>query len=952
MRLTQSTKVWLLATLVTGWHAPLWAQEADVSEPDVPLVVEQPVPAEEIEEVVVTGRFISASQQLVNERMNDAFATDLLGADTISRLGDSTVASALRRVPGLTLVQDKFVYIRGLGERYSQTTLNGAFIPSPDLTRNVIPLNVFPTSVVESLRVQKSYSPSLSANFGGGAVDIRTKGIPDGFEFKFEAGIGFNSENPSKVNTYRGGSDDDLGTDDGTRALSSELLDGVVSYQGNPNVNNIFAVLQTQDPNATFFDAQTENRNLGALLNRNLALKETSADPDYKFRANVGNSHELNDEWSFGYALGGSYETDWRWRRTRTATFGEPEEENGVREESTRSVNIAGTLNLGLQFTEDHQIDTTTLFLRNTDDETEVFDFFNENSRKSDGQGFRDYRFDFEERNMLTNQIKGTHYLGEATREKLGGLSKLIGWLPEETQIEWFYSDSTAETDIPNRVIINAETDTDRDTGEVLAVAVVRGSSAGEYRFTELEDEVQNWAWKGMVPIFRGDHYFEIAGGYDHAQKSRTYEQSEFSLGFLGVGDQSILDVQDGRLDQVFSDANIFARPVDDPLTAVDESLNYINDVVFDRQGSNTNSYLAATMTDAVWGTFDWTWKDTWRVAVGARWEDYRQVAVEWNPFGFSAEDPQITTDPDVLDERSFNEDKVYPSLGLTYIGDLWAETFQLRLGYSETAVRPDLRELTGSSYIDPITGDLVRGNPGVVPSDVENIDLRAEWFFANGDNLTVTLFQKDIENPIEFFEIAASDTTIAREILNADSSEVRGIELEGLKELAFLGGIFDTLFVQGNLTIQETELVPGNPNDPNDTGTSDVSCFVTESQGNTVRVVQNNCELSGASEYVANFMLGFDSRDSKHTASLIYNVFGERVFAFGRFGPDAIEEPFESLDFTYFWYPTDRITFKAKAQNILGSTIEIKRSEPGRSVTVFEEDPGTTMSVAVQIDF
>ncbi len=953
MRLTKTTKLWLLATLVTGWQSPLLAQEESSDEPVAPPAVEPPaIEVEAIDEVVVTGRFISASQELVNERMNDAFATDLLGADTISRLGDSTVASALRRVPGLTLVQDKFVYIRGLGERYSQTTLNGAFIPSPDLTRNVIPLNVFPTSVVESLRVQKSYSPELSANFGGGAVDIRTKGIPDGFVLRFEAGVGLNSENPSNVTTYRGGSDDDLGTDDGTRALSSDLLDGVTAFQGNPNVNNIFSFLQGQDSSATFFDAQTANRNLGVLLNRNLALQETSADPDYGFRANVGNSHEINNDWSFGYSVGGSYDTDWRWRQTRTATFGEPEEENGVREETTRSVNIAGTLNLGVQFTEDHQIDTTTLFLRNTDDETEVFDFFNENSRKSDGQGFRDYRFDFEERNMLTNQIKGTHYLGEATRERIGGLANFIKWLPEETSIEWFYSDSTAETDIPNRVIFNTETDTDRDTGEVLGISVVRGSSAAEYRFTELEDEVQNWGWKGNIPFYRGNHVIEIAGGYDHAQKSRTYEQSEFSLGFLGVSDPSLLVVTDGRVGDVFSDTTIFARAADNPLTAIDESLNYVNDVVFDRQGSNTNSYLAATMTDSVWGTIDWTWNDTWRVAAGARWEDYRQLAVEWNPFGFSEDDPQITTDPDVLAERSFKEDQVYPSFGLTYIGDLWAETFQLRLGYSETAVRPDLRELTGSSYIDPITGDLVRGNPGVVPSDVTNIDLRAEWFFANGDNLTVTLFQKDIDNPIEFFEIAASDTTIAREILNADSSEVQGIEIEGLKELAFLGGIFDTLFVQGNLTVQDTELVPGNPNNPNDSGTSDVSCFVTESQGNSVRVVKNNCQLSGASEYVANFMLGFDSRDSKHTASLIYNVFGERVFAFGRFGPDAIEQPFESLDFTYFWYPTDRITLKAKAQNILGSTIEIKRSEPGRSVTVFEEDPGTTMSLAVQIDF
>ena len=328
-------------------------------------------------------------------------------------------------------------------------------------------------------------------------------------------------------------------------------------------------------------------------------------------------------------------------------------------------------------------------------------------------------------------------------------------------------------------------------------------------------------------------------------------------------------------------------------------------------------------MTDSIWGQLDWTWNDRWRVVAGARWEDYRQAAVEWNPFGMTQSSPQVTTDEDTLRSGVFNEDKVYPAFAVTYMDDLWAENFQLRLGLSQTAVRPDLREITGSSYIDPITGDLVRGNPGVVPSDVDNIDLRAEWFFGNGDNLTITAFYKDITNPIEFFEIPASDTTIAREIVNAQSAEVQGVEVEMLKELSFLGGYFDTLFVQGNFTVQDSELVAGpNANVPT----------------NPVR------KLTGASDYVANVMLGFDSPNAKHTASIIYNVFGERLFVAGRNGaPDGFEQPFHSLDLTYFWYPTDRITIKAKAQNILDESIEIERS----GVVVFEEDPGTTLSLA-----
>lgn len=933
-----------LVAALASWQGVAAGQEQPtVTQP----VIEEQDAGKSVDEVVVTGRFISSSQQLVNERLNDAFATDLLGADTIRRLGDSTVAAALRRIPGLSLVQDKFIYIRGLGERYSSTTLNGAQIPSPDLTRNVIPLNVFPTSIVESLRVQKSYSPAISANFGGGAVDIRTKGIPDMFTVRIEGGFGYNDINPSNINTYPGGGDDNFGTDDGTRALSPVISAGLAEYQGDPSVNNIrLALLRSGSdlgPSELTFAAETLNRDLGVALNRDIGIQRESVDPDYIVRASVGNKFDIGQDWQAGFAVGGSYEEETSWRRTLSADFAQPEELNGVREESTKSVNIAGTLNLGLTFLSDHEISTTSLFLRNTDDETEVFDYFNENRLKSSGRGVREYRLEFEEREMETHQITGTHYLGDETRTRFGFLDSILGFLPEESSVTWFYSDSEATTDIPNRVQVDSFTTNDPVTGEVLTEAVQLSSAAGDFRFTELEDLVEHYGWQGMVPLSFGSNHVELSGGWDHAQKARTYKQTQFSLGFLSVEDQSVLE---GPLDEVFSDANILATvPDPDPSNPVPGAEVYVNDAIFDRQGANTNSYLAATMTDSAWGKIDWTFADTFRFAAGARWEDYSQVGIPWNPFSYSQQTPQVTGDPNELVDAVFKEDKIYPAASITYMGDLWADTFQLRLGYSETTVRPDLREITGSSYIDPITGDLTRGNSSVVPSDVENIDLRAEWFFGNGDNFTVTLFDKQIDNPIEFFEIPASDTTIAREILNADAASIQGVEVEFLKELGFLGSIGDMFFVQGNVTYQwDRELTPGSSG-------GDVSCERRDDNGN---VVANDCNLSGASEYVVNFMLGFDAPNSRHTASLIYNVFSERLFAFGRFGPDAFEQPFDSLDMTYFWYPTDRMTVKLKAQNLLDSSVKIQRTDAalGRTVTVFEEKPGRFVSASVSWGF
>jgi TonB-dependent receptor len=874
--------------------------------------------AEAIEEVVVTGRFISSSQQLVNERMSDAYATDLLGEDTIARLGDSTVGDALRRMPGLSLVGGKFVYIRGLGERYSSTFLNGAQIPSPDLTRNVIPLDVFPTSVVESLRVQKAWSPYLPANFGGGSVDIRTKGIPDGFVMSFEIGSGSNSEASGSGLTYPGGSDDKYGTDDGTRALSQDLLNAINTFQGQIGVQSILSTLQRQDPAATLADAQFVNRSLAAELNRSYVPQSKSLPADVNVRGAIGNNWELNDDWEFGAVVGGSYQTDWRKTTALARNFIFPEQRTDTEQETTETVTIAGTASFGLKFTEDHSIETTTLWLRNTDDETAVTDFFNENREKSDGLGWRGYRFQYEERNMLTNQIAGEHYLGEATRERLPEFfSKLTAALPVDTKFDWFYSDSESTTDIPNQLSVSAQTTTDLDSGAVLAEALVQSSQSADYRFTDLDDEVENYGWSLALPLETRRSIVEFSGGWQHARKSRTYSQSQFSLGALAVDDTATLALP---LDQAYSDDVIFDQA---------------NNFVFDRQGTNNESYIAATMTDAAFGAIDWTLDDTWRVAAGARWENYRQAAVNWNPYGYSEAQPQVTTDPVELEEGTFSSDEIYPSAALTYMTEFWADTFQLRFAWSETAVRPDLREITDSSYIDPITGDLTRGNAGVRPSDVTNYDIRAEWFFENGDNLTVTLFRKEIEKPIEFFESAASDTTIAREILNANEATVEGVELEFLKELSFLGSFFDTMFIQGNLTLQDSELIC-DANDP---------AFACEADAptNSVR------PLSGASEYVVNVMLGFDAPNSKHTASLIYNEFGERLYVAGRNGaPDGYEQPFQSLDATYFWYPTDSMTLKLKAQNILADTITIERE----GVTVFEEDPGVTYSVSFQWSF
>ncbi len=178
--------------------------------------------SKEVQEITVAApRIQNSVEALLEMRKQTQNVADVLGAEAMSRNGDSDAASSLRRVTGLTLVNGKYVYVRGLGERYSSVLLNGSQVPSPDPSRRVVPLDLFPISILESITVQKSFSPNRPAEFGGGLIELQTKNIPK--EFTGSLSLGFSSDQFSTTQSYIGGKNDFLGFDDGTREMPSEI---------------------------------------------------------------------------------------------------------------------------------------------------------------------------------------------------------------------------------------------------------------------------------------------------------------------------------------------------------------------------------------------------------------------------------------------------------------------------------------------------------------------------------------------------------------------------------------------------------------------------------------------------------------------------------------------------------------------------------------------------------
>ncbi|HEX9706164.1 MAG TPA: TonB-dependent receptor [Steroidobacteraceae bacterium] len=842
-----------------------------------------------MEDVLVVGRQRSAADEILQERIDSAVVADLVSIEQITRVGDSTVSLALRRLPGVTLVGDQFIYIRGLGERYSSTTVNGAYVPSPDLTRNVIPMDLFPAEIVESISIQKGYSADQPAAFGGGNVDIRTRSLPSEFVFNVQFGIGTNSENSEDGLTYPGGSDDDLGTDDGTRALPGEIEDAIQQFRGNISQTNILNELLLDGGFHSFEEAQQINRDLATSLYRDVEFRSKSIQPDKSIEISAGNSWHLGDgeQWKVGLLALGDYSDGWRNRERVIRSVTTPDEDFDEQLRTTNQVVLTGTLGVGIDFAEEHRVEATGIFLRNTEDEASLTLGHNFNFRRESGNRLRNYRIRFEERELELVQFRGSHTVGAATIDLLGD------WLgfAENVGVDWYYSDATATTDIPSEIQFSAQDVIDPVSGDLISTSLRSSLSAAEYRFTDLEDSATSYGGKFTLPFSPGANTVEISGGYDYYEKGRGYIQTQLQMGTTAAAANPVLVGTPGR---VFTDANIL-----DPL----------NEFALTIGGIGTESYLAGETVDAMWGEIDATFNDRFRVTAGMRWEDFERLAVPINPLEFDPDIGIIAVPDDQLDDFAKTDATYYPSLALTLMqSDFWAEDFQLRLGWSETVARPDLREISDATYIDPFTEARIRGNPALDDSNLSNYDLRAEWFFKGGDNFTASLFYKDIRSPIETVEAAGTDDNIALTFINAESAELYGLELEGLKGLGFLsgGGWTDAFFVSGNVTVSDSEITIGD-SAPN--------------------LTNNKRPMTQHSDLVVNFQLGYDSPDARHGASLAYNMYSDRIFFAGRDGADdAEEQAFNSLDLIYSFHPTEKMTLKLRLQNLLDEDIVIEQ--------------------------
>ena len=858
------------------------AQQQDPVPAEVPA--QDPQPESQVDEIVVLGRYIPEPLRETSEVA--AFVTQ----EDLQRTGDDDAAAALTRVTGLSIVEGRFIYVRGLGERYSSALLNGSPLPSPEPLQRVVPLDLFPSSVLEGVTVQKTYSANYPGEFGGGVIDLQTITAPREAFLTVSASIGGNTETTGREGLiYYGSRTDFTGFDDGTRDVPGLLADALAT--GNRVATGAdFTSTEIQAIGRDFVNAPL-----------NLLQTQDYMQPNFGIDIAGGRTWDMGNGVDLGLVFVAGYDNSWR---TRTGIQQEGRLDvdqlvvqtsyDYVSTENDVGLNFLGGLSLG---NEDHELKWTNLYVRNTTKEArtrEGIDF------AAPGSGeVRDDYTEWFERTLFTSQLAGTHWLMDG-----------------DLELSWRGAYALTQRDAPYEKVIRYRLDPDgvyrHDT------EAQRNSTS----FSELEDEIlsggADLAWTTALSDVRD---LTVRGGVAYSDNTRDAQRRDFRF-YAPNG--LPLDVQDSRVDYLFSDFNLGPNLLE--LQEITPS-------------GGAAAYDAGLETQAAYVQVEAEIIPLVSVSAGVRYEDATQFVTPVDLFGGA-----LVFQPTQLENTYW-----LPSATLTWN---FAEDMQLRLGASKTIGRPQFRELAPQQYLDPDNDRLFFGNPYLVDTELVNLDARVEWYFARGQYVTGGVFYKDIENPIES-SINDIGSVIQQTYLNAPNATLMGFEIDAKKYWEMPDHSWDFVankrwLVQANYTFTDSEVNV----EAGDT-------VIPLSSGGVARpasdYIIDGSRMQGQSEHLANLQLGWEDEVARSQATILVTYVSERSSARGRPGePDLIQEPGVMLDFVYRkdfdWMGRD-MGLGIEVRNLLDEQY-LEYQELGNRITANAYDLGMSGSISLTTRF
>lgn len=845
--------------------------------------------------MTIEGRYVDTSEikTLERERVEDTGVADVMGQEEIRKTPGSNVVDVAKRSPGVTF-RGSFAYIRGLGERYSQTLVNKSVIPSPEPDKRVVPLDLFPKAVVEQIVVVKSYSVDLPGDFSGGSLQIKTRDIPEedfielGFKLGYTDGTTFQD-----FGSYRGGAFDMFGFDDGTRGLPSEVpADRVTAVGPEPPPPG--------EPGLSDQEVERVGESFNNIWNRTFR----TAPPDHRMTFVFGKRIGTLESGQLGITGAVNWTNEYQnidgerlvvFNNSGASTDpdqpAKPEPGNSFTlDSSTFESNLTGLLNVVYQPYHAQKIGVRNFFSHKAEDLArlqEGFDF----QRTED---IRVTRLRWTEKTMFVSQLFGEHLLDLGILDDVEtvdmsnvyfewsgsfGVSKM--YMPDDRAVRYFFEDRSAAIQ-------------DYIWEDV--------SRSGSRDFYNLDEDFLSASFDLSIP-------FEPFVTPKERDPDRLAPDQKIKLGFAFTSRDREFD------SRLFRFSVPTRRYLDDFGTSFFPPLQQPESLFTPRNinpdGFELNEAQQSQRYDATWDIFsgyvmaDFRIVDVLRFEAGVRVEDSSQLVTTFRPL-----DPSNT--PEVANPSNLD---ILPGGNLAW--DIWesfeepegeegtgagamaaapgqkrkrSDLLQLRLGASQTVTRPEFRELSSFQFTDVESAWEVRGNPDLERTKVLNLDLRLDWFMRNADLISTSVFYKRLDKPIEQLLLTVTGSTLLRQWQNAEAADLYGFEFEARKSFDFLAqidpaslGFFEDIRAVLNFAWIESEVTIG-----------DIDTAVQ---------TNNERPLQGQPQYIFNVGLVYESSAldgflEGFSLGVYTNTFGERISAAGANGlEDEVEQPRWSLD-------------------------------------------------------
>jgi len=808
-----------------------------------------------LKNVTVTAyRRTDTDLSLLNGNKLSQLSVSGISSQQIARSQDKDASEVIRRIPGVTIRDGKFVIVRGLTERYNSVWLNGSSTPSSESDARAFSFDIIPSGQIDHILIYKSPAPELPADFAGAMINIKSRSIVEKNSLTFSYSYGFHNGTTGKdFYTYKGGKTDWLGFDDDTRAIPSGTP-STEDYKKLFDQTNADKIAQINTVSKAFNTIMTPVKKIAA------------PDADFQFSLNrrirIGN-FSVGSITSLGYNSTNTTENSFK-----AGYVVYPDTSYRYNQKSYMSkVRVSGLSNWVFQLGENQKIEFRNLFNNVGMSKTvlkEGADFYY-------GANERSYELSYESRTTYSGQLAGTHTFNN-----------------DKTKFEWVAGYSYANKNQPDIRKVKSTLGFDNEPGSMYAVNItgqVVVDALGRMSLYNAEN-----IWNGGLNLSEkfsvGSMKPELKTGLYVEKKSRNFNSRVF--GYMrgpnsSLNNVSIKSYNNGSAfsDDMFSSINdLFQNKID-----------YKTGTVLADATDKADSYTAENNLLAGYLGLNLPLTKWSNIYFGARVEKNKQTMNSFKRDGASSKPVKVNND-------TLN---IFPSINMT--ANL-SDKILLRLAGGQTVNRPEFREIAPFVFYSFEDNTTIYGNPKVKNCYILNGDARLEWYPTIEEMVSLGVFYKDFQNPIES-RVLYTGSGWNYTFDNAEKAKSYGVEMDIRKKMNEFKntGIFSflsNLTLIANASLIKSEIVVDSP---------------TERTGTR--------ELQGQSPYIVNFGAFYQDDKSKLTTSIMYNEVGKRLTLVGdKTIPHVYEMPFHSLDFTFEKGLASWVSVKLGIKNLLNDEI------------------------------